>query len=369
MQKKLIALAVAGLISAPAFAQSKVEIYGVVDMGYSWKNENVERGTSSRSGIDSGQSTGSRLGFRGTEDLGNGLKASFVLEQGINVDRGTSAQNNRTFGRQAYLALSSNTVGTVALGRQYTPQYVIGGLVDPFAHGTVGRMDNVYLREDRLDNLIAYVSPDWGGFSFIAGYTGSAAGDESISNKGGDIEVFAITPMFKSGPLLVAFNYHEARLQRSGQSDDKIKVYDLMGSYDFGVVKIGAAYGHRKVDNFDYLANAMYGQPGFADVGEDSDMWMIGATIPLGANNIHKIMASYSHRDTDRAVGSDARVSQWALGYEYALSKRTSLYAAYSDINNNSAAKNSGLHGTVGDAGNNGLGYQQGANLGIRHTF
>ena len=364
--KKTLALAIAGLITAPAFAQSKVEIYGIVDMGYSWRGDNVAKRVDDRSGIDSGQSAGSRLGFRGTEDLGNGLKASFVLEQGIHMDRGTSSQGGRTFGRQSYVALGGN-FGKVALGRQYTTHHLLGVEVDPFGKGTVGQYNNVYVGETRMDNLIAYTSPTWGGFSFVASYTGNNNGDESVGNKNGDVEVFAVTPTFRSGPLMAAFLYQEARKQRNGQSDDKIKSYDLMGAYDFGVVKISGAYGVRNADNADYLA-------GFAN-GEDSEMWMIGATVPLGANNVHKIMASYTHRDTERVRGadgrrgSDARVNQWALGYEYALSKRTSLYAVYSDIDNNRAARNNALYGSVGDATNEGQGYQQGANLGIRHTF
>ena len=82
MQKNLIALAVAGLAALPAFAQSNVTIYGLVDMGYKWSGDNMDDRVSSRSALDSGMSAGSRLGFKGTEDLGNGMKAGFVLEQG-----------------------------------------------------------------------------------------------------------------------------------------------------------------------------------------------------------------------------------------------------------------------------------------------
>lgn len=364
--KKTLALAIAGLIVTPAFAQSKVEIYGVVDMGYSWRSDNIDKDADDRHGIDSGQASGSRLGFRGTEDLGNGLKAGFVLEQGIHMDRGTSSQGNRTFGRQSYVSLGGN-FGQVSLGRQYTSHHVLGVETDPFGRGSIGQYNNVYVGETRMDNLIAYQSPTWGGFSFVASYTGNHVGDESISNKNGDIEVFSVAPTFRSGPLMASFIYQEARKQRNGESDDKIKSYDLMGVYDFGVVKISGAYGIRNADNTDYLA-------GFAN-GEDSEMWMIGATIPLGANNVHKILASYTHRDTERVRGadgrrgSDARVDQWAIGYTYALSKRTDLYAIYSDINNNRAARNNALYGEVGDSTNDGNGYQQGAIFGIRHTF
>src|SRR5574338_760341 len=204
MQKKLIALAVAGLVSVPAFAQSNVTIYGIVDMGYAYRGDNVVDGVKNRNGIDSGIANGSRLGFKGTEDLGNGMKAGFVLEQGILADTGSSAQG-RTFGRQSFAYLGGN-FGTVGLGRQYAPQFVLLDSLDPFGTGHVGASNNIYAIEVRLDNLVSYTSPSWNGFNVVAGYTFSAAGNESRGNNTapqlvlgdfnafGDARVWAINP-------------------------------------------------------------------------------------------------------------------------------------------------------------------------------
>ncbi len=367
MQKKLIALAVAGLVSAPAFAQSNVTIYGIVDMGYTWRDDNIGKGIDARSGIDSGISAGSRLGFKGSEDLGNGLKAGFVLEQGFNADTGRSAQDSRTFGRQAFASLSGG-FGTVALGRQYTPSHVFGSAFDPFGKGTVGQFNNVYYSnsgpEVRLDNLAAYVSPNWGGFSFITGYTLSADGNEALENDG-DVRVFAFAPRYTNGPIDVAFNYHEARADISG--NPKVRVYDLFGGYDFGMVKLTGAAGWRKPTDQDFLMG------GLGSVAEDTFQWMLGVTVPLGQ---WKILASYSNRKTDLVDSGDAKVWQAAVGAEYALSKRTSLYTTYAQIDNNKNAENAskiagntGIAGSVGDASNGGMGYQQGFNFGLRHTF
>src|SRR5574343_1189893 len=110
MQKKIIALAVAGLASTAAFAQTNVTIYGSVDAGYThrWDAEHRGTGVHTRSSIDTGGSAGNRLGFKGVEDLGNGLKAVFLLEQGFSFDgaAGANAQGGRTFGRQAYVGLT-----------------------------------------------------------------------------------------------------------------------------------------------------------------------------------------------------------------------------------------------------------------------
>lgn len=368
MQKKLIALAIAGLVSVPAFAQSNVTIYGIVDMGYVYRGDNVDDGVKSRNAIDSGVANGSRLGFKGTEDLGNGLKAGFVLEQGIRADTGESAQD-RTFGRQSFVSLSGG-FGTVALGRQYAPQFLLADSVDPFSTGNMGAVNNVYGIDVRLDNLAAYVSPTWGGLSVVAAYTFNGVGnEESPRIKDGvndDVRVWAIAPTYKNGPLMVGLNYHNINPTAPGW--DSTKVWDLGGSYDFGVVKLGLLFGQRKADDSGDLT--------FNPAFEKSTQWMIGATVPVGMSG--KVMASYTHRkseltsDAKAAFGTsdDAKSGQWAIGYEHALSKRTSIYTAYSDINNKDAAKdNADLSAGVGDATSGGDGYQRGFSLGLRHVF
>ncbi|TAH43966.1 MAG: porin [Betaproteobacteria bacterium] len=354
MQKKLIALAVAGLVSVPAFAQSNVTIYGVVDMGYKYLGDNIDDGVKNRSAIDSGISGGSRIGFRGTEDLGNGLKAGFVLEQGINADTGTSAQGGATFGRQSFVSLSGG-FGTVALGRQYTPAHaLLAGNIDPFGlgKGTVGSIANFYVSEARLDNLAAYVSPNWGGFSVVAGYSFNAVGNEQSPKIDGaetDTRAWVIAPTYKNGPLYVALNFHKLDPVMSGL--DSTKVWDLGGTYDFGVVKVGAVYGQRKSDD--------------AKIKQ----WALTGAVPVGAAG--KVQVSYGQRkfDDSASIYDGAKVSQWALGYEHALSKRTALYTTYAQQNQNEEQELAGGTG-IGDATDSGAaGYQRGFNLGVRHSF
>ncbi|MBN8440906.1 MAG: porin [Thauera sp.] len=371
MQKKLIALAVAGLAALPAFAQSNVTIYGLVDMGYKWTGDNIDDRVANRSGIDSGMSAGSRIGFKGTEDLGNGLKAGFVLEQGILTDTGASSQGGRTFGRQSYVSLSGG-FGTVALGRQYPAGYLLTATVDPFGSGTAGQYNSVYLTEYRWDNSVTYVSPTWSGFSVAASFTMNANyANESAGNRGagdvGDIRAWSIVPQYSNGPFFVGLNLEEMRAKSTGAFDgERIRVYDLAGTYDFGVAKLAASYGLRRASAADF-------SPDTAAVdGKDTKQWFVGVTVPVSTAGT--VRASYVHRKTEVAAGgADAKASQWALGYEHALSKRTSLYAVYADINNNRAARESTLFSSIGDAiagGTvNGDGYQSGANLGVIHRF
>ncbi len=346
MQKKIIALAIAGLASSVAFAQSNVTVYGVADVGFSHRGDNIAAGVGSRSSIDSGQRNGSRLGFKGTEALGNGLSAVFVLETGIAMDNGGFTQGGLAFGRQTYAGLTSANMGTVLAGRQYSPQFNLLVNTDPFGLGTVGQNNNVNVNlVPRLNNLIAYVSPSFGGFNVTAGYTNSAAQNESLDNKGTDNRVWAISPVYNNGPIMVGLNYHEIKGQVSGL---KVKQFDLAGTYDLKMVKLAGAYGKTNMD----AANSSW-------TASDSKYYMLGATVPVGAAGA--VVGSYNYRKADL---NSMKASQWAIGYEHSLSKRTLAYVYYSDISN----KN-GANSETGDAVNGGLGYQNGLQLGMKHSF
>ncbi len=348
MSKKLILLALAGLASAsaPAFAQSSVTIYGLVDMGFSYRGDHIDDGIGSKTAIDSGMASGSRLGFRGVEDLGSGLKAGFVLEQGINVDRGSSAQSGRSYGRQSYLSLAGG-FGGLQLGRLYTPQKNLHSDFDPFGDGFVGRIANVYVQTNggRIDNTIAYQTPNLGGFRLTVAYSTQANGQENPDNLG-DARLWAISPRYTNGPLDLALNYH--RVKAKGTGDSANKVWDLAAAYDFGFMKLAAMYGNNQDK----------------DLGDaDADMWMIGATVPVGGAG--KVLLSYNRAKVEVDNMKDIKASQWALGYVHQLSKRTDVYAAYADINNRDDA----FWAEVADSSNSGEGYQRGFNLGVRHRF
>jgi predicted porin len=337
MQKKLIALAVAGLVAAPAFAQSNVTVYGVVDMGFVNESSNVDGDVGSRNAVDSGIQSGSRLGFRGTEDLGNGLKASFVLEMGLNVDTGTEGQG-RAFGRQAFAALSGG-FGTVAIGRQYTPQFNLLAAADPFGQALIGGASNIYgwrglTAAGRVNNLLAYVSPSFGGMTVTAGYTFNALADENKANEG-DARVWAVSPVYSNGPLMVGMNYHQVKVKGASQKNN---VWDLAATYDLGVAKLAAVYGQDKV----------------TDGGEKTTHALLGATVPVGPAG--KVLASYQYGKKDL---SDAKAHQFNIGYTHDLSKRTNLYAAWGKVNNKD-------DGTAFAFGN---GYTSNLAVGLRHRF
>jgi predicted porin len=422
MQKKLIALAVAGLASTAAFAQTNVTIYGLVDYGYAYRFDargvdSLVNGISankpgSASQLNGGQQSGNRLGFKGTEDLGNGLKAVFLLEQGFNLDTGASASTDSFYNRQAYAGLSGG-FGTVVGGRLYTPHYTFVSGLDPFGAGTVGRYNNVYsvgagavpgsafgnLTDPvRVDNALAYISPSFGGFTVTGAFSNNASGNDSTGNNAQNNTVYALLGMYDGGALKLGANYHyiaggssistsptssvaspfpaQCSLNTAGTTEtctgyvitnptvwavnpiDNVQNFTLGGSFDFKVAKVMALYSWNNID-----ISALGGK----DLSLNN--YMLGATVPFGK---FAAKGSYIYSDGNSAAGGDAQ--QLALGLDYNLSKRTNLYSAYSWIDNSDKRING-----VGDAsasgsysagnGNPAGVWQQGFQVGLRHMF
>lgn len=380
MRKKLIALSIASLTSATAFAQSNVTIYGLVDFGYAYRFDGKNAGSStpgvntgtpnSSSQLNSGQSAGNRIGFKGTEDLGNGLKAVFLLEQGYLLDTGLAATSNSAFTRQAYMGLSGN-FGTVIGGRLYTPHYNFVKSFDPFDAGTVGRYNNVYSNfpsltnvgslgdPTRVDNAVSYISPSFSGFSATALYSNNASQQEAAASNSANNTFYAVLGQYKSGPISAGINYHYIAAGTAVSSWDNVQNATIAGSYDFNVVKVAALYSWNELD---------YQASGTSNATINN--YLLGVTAPFGK---WAAKASYQYSDGNRAAGGDAQ--QFAIGLDYNLSKRTSFYSAYSFINNDDQRLQA-----VGDASNKGdyaagngysLGgvFQQGIQLGLKHTF
>ena len=346
MNKSLIALAVLGAFAGVASAQSSVTIGGTVDLNA----RNV-----SNSGRGSVQSLGnnglssSALRFLGTEDLGGGLKAGFWLEAAIFPDTGT-VDTTRFFGRRSTASLLGG-FGEVRLGRDYTPTFWNMTVFDPFGTNGIGSslIPSVYAGQTtyvRADNSIGYFLPAMGG---IYGQVMAAAGEGNTPGKyvGGRIG-------FASGPFNVAAAYGKqyattpftaATLAQgilAGTGD--FKTYNIAGSYDLGVAKLMAQYNNDK----------------FGGNSREANRVLLGVSVPMGQGTIN---ASYVRTDV-KATSND--VTQITLGYQYALSKRTTVYGTASRLDNKGAlALSIPGHTSNPTAGGNSTGLE----AGIRHTF
>ena len=334
MKKSLIALACASAFAGSANAQS-LTTYGIVDMGFVGESGGT---AGSIDKITSGAQSGTRLGFKGTEDLGNNMKALFVLETGIAADKGGFNQSNLAFARQSFIGIQSDA-GTLTLGRQYTPFFLtLNGVADPFASGLAGNAQNLIPSSGiRMDNAVKYASPIFSGISAEVAYgfgESTAGADRASRNVGGSIG-------YSDGTLNVRLAHHRANNSTTGTTDDTSTM--LAANYKFEVAKVFAAYSNNDVQ--------------ISGRGKSRDL-LIGVSVPFGN---HTFIASYINKDGRSALNRDA--NQLGLGYTYALSKRTNLYAAWASIDNKNGAPY-----TVGNNSEPGTG-DRAVNLGVRHTF
>lgn len=332
MKKSLIALA-ALAVSGAAFAQSSVTLYGVADIVI-----HKDKGVSTK--MTSGGVSSSRLGFKGTEDLGGGLKANFKLEQGIDLTNGAAGN----FGREAWVGLSGG-FGEVQLGNAYTAYDNVAGASDPALDANVIDPTSILVSRLYVSNPgsnIAYTTPSFGGFS----------GGLSYSLDGSKNEVVGLSLSYANGPLAVNLGYQDqedfaiaalAQIVADGGSVDDVeeavlggtvptKLTTINGSYDFGSFKLLGGFGRVSSD--------------FVD-GKD---YFIGADLPLASNIV--VSAGYAVSDVDGAEKSKS----FGVAAAYLLSKRTTAYAGFR--NTNQAAVDNGVSTAKTRFG-----------VGIKHTF
>lgn len=345
MKKSLIALAVLAA-SGAAMAQSSVTLFGIVDTAFGYV-DNANAAGDSVYGLSTSGNATSRLGFRGVEDLGGGLKAGFWLEGEIFGDDGNSKGFN--FQRRSTVSLAGG-FGEVRLGRDYTPGYTKFISYDVFGQVGIGQFmgwSNWYGTSGdangiRSSNMISYYTPDFSGFTAGLGY----GFDEQTSGKAGRYVGGYVA--YENGPLGVAVSYD----QRNLAADVDRNALTVAGSYNLNVVKLNAIIQQTKDD-----------VPGASD--RKVNAYALGASAPIGAGEVKLQYALYDQK------AIDSKAHQISLGYVHNLSKRTALYGtvAYLKNKDNSnlslAAKNLGSNLTGPGAGEN----QTGVQLGIRHSF
>jgi predicted porin len=321
MKKSLIALAVAGLVSAPAFAAtSNVDVYGVMHFAL----EDTDA-----TGIDMDVKTNaSRIGFKGSEDLGGGMKAVWQIEQQFDA---TSADMT-AFGaqglRNTFIGLAGG-FGTFVMGRHDTPYKLTttkyNVFADTIADYAATRLDGVALitGHARTSNTIAYISPSFSGLTIAAALVPST--DHLDAGDGND--AISIGVMYANGPLTVDLGWEDIKSSNPNAGRKAVK---LAGGYSFGDTKVGLVYEDVNTSG----------------TGQDRDSWYLSAV-----HNMGPIALKAQFGQADAATDMQA----WALGVDYNLSKRTAAFIVYGngddDLNSSNAGDVSGW------------------NIGMRHSF
>ncbi|WP_414443824.1 porin [Burkholderia sp. 22PA0106] len=392
MKKSLFALVALGAFAGAAHAQSSVTLYGIIDAGILFNNNsNGARQWQQSSGV----LQGSRWGLKGVEDLGGGLKAIFVLENGFSVSSGALGQGGGEFGRQAFVGLSSDAFGKVTLGRQYdsvvdyTGALATGSQWAGYIGAHPGDLDNMN-NANRVNNAIKYTSPVYGGFQFGGLYSlGGVAGQP------GRNQIFSAGAGYNNGPLALGVGYVNARnpnysffgnnpnsntaattsglnmtspVYRGYASANTLEIVAAAGAYSIGAATLGLTYSYTRFDAVGSTAGAslnplnLRGDAVFNNV-EASFKYQLSPALLAGI--------AYDYTRGSKINGqSAAQYHQVNLGVDYFLSKRTDLYAigvyqhalGYDSTGNRAVAA---INNITASATPN----QVSAQVGIRHKF
>lgn len=368
MAKSLVALAALATLAGTAAAQSNVTLYGVVDLSGNY----IKNGNKATKSLATSQLASSRLGFKGTEDLGSGLSAGFLLEASLDPASGyaggaygyvqpaegnggviggtPSIAQGQLFNRQSIMMLTSRSLGELRLGRDYAPTFWIQGLYD--VNGTNGLGSGYNLLSTlgsgagttvRVNNAVEYVTPNTlgGAYAYLMGSFGE--GLTGARYDGGRVG-------YRHGAFDGGIGYGQTRTAVA----QPFKVLNLGASYDFGVVKLfGLGEQHKWGD-------------------ADEKMFELSLSAPLGASEMR---ASFGHATfsglTPSKVNYDGNhANMFGLGYIYNLSKRTALYTTAGYIKDDGKLmglvvlpQQSVLNANAVDT------ESRGVNLGMRHVF
>jgi len=392
MKKTLLAAALLAGFAGAASAQSSVTLYGVLDGGVRYQNWNLSNGPFSKVDIStssiavvSGTQSTSRFGVRGVEDLGSGNQAVWNLEGQVNVNDG-SAGSYSQWQRTSIVGLRNDAWGQVDIGRQLNLAFKFAGGPIDSAFGVNAPIINISgvmgITAVRQSNMLMYQSPSMSGFKVGAQYsfnTGLASGKQLATGAGGNdtatgssfdtgnnMRNISGAVSYTNGGIYVTGVYDKftpASNTLAGANGGGVTSWIVAGAYDAKVVKVGVAYNQVRGGLIQGQATSSVssdivnpfnnGGIVFAD-GAGTNAWNINASAPVGANGT--VMAAYqgqSHTGVVADVGGATQLT-WGLGYSYAFTKRTNVYAIYSYVNN--------YQGIAGLSGNTGT-------VGLRHAF
>lgn len=346
-KKTLAAVAVLGAFAGSAFA-ANVTMYGIIDTGLGYTSTDKGYGEDVNTfDMRSGQNSAARLGLKGEEDLGNGVKVGFVLENGFDTDDGELGNGGRLFGREALLYING-AFGELGMGRQGelasgNGRYgIFGGKVSPFSTGWSDIAGHKYVMGagfDRMDNTITYKTPTFAGFNLLAQYSF----DKNVKKDDVDDKVmvgvqhgregsaetdrqYALGVSYAAGDLYLAGVVTQTNKQSVGydgvslgEQDDPLTV-SLGGNYNFGVAKL-------------YVATQYFKDSGLAVKMIQNDQTgkfdgfglSVGADVPAFGGTA-KVLVGYMDAEDQTTTANDVQRYTFSVGYEYPLSKRTFVY-------------------------------------------
>lgn len=328
--KKILAVAIASAFAAPAFAAtSNVDVYGQMNVSYDYVESDS---TESRGRVSSNNS---HIGFKGAEDLGGGLSAVWQLEYAVQLDQQgyTQPQTSSdwlggTSLRNTFAGLSSKTLGSLTFGTQESPLKTSTGPLALYTN-TLADYRSVFTKlSTRSDNSVLYTSPDLAGLQVQAMYGFRNEGGVTLSD---DSEMYALSAVYKNGPLYATLAYEanddvtsfSSTGAPSAVTSSQANAWRAGVGYTLGDLKLGLAYEKNDVE------------AAAGTTTNDGSAWYVSAAYKMGAITLN---AAYTDRDDyTSAIGG---AQQYVVGVDYAFSKRTSVYALYTEVSNDTGGTN-----------------------------
>ncbi|AME24141.1 MULTISPECIES: porin [Burkholderiaceae] len=384
MKKTLMVAALTGVFATAAHAQSSVTLYGLIDAGLTYTNN---QGGQHNFKMTSGSVNGSRWGLRGAEDLGGGLKAIFTLENGFSIANGTLGQGGREFGRQAFVGLSSTQYGAVTLGRQYDSvvdylgplaltgtQYGGTQFAHPFDNDN---LDNSF----RINNSVKYQSANYAGFKFGAQYGFSNQADGFANNR-----AYSVGASYNYGPLNIAAAYLQLNNDTTGANINAAlsntggavagdntfvagtqRTYGAGLNYAFGPATVGFVFTQTKLEDAVGIAAGAISATNGVATGNYIRFNNYELNGRYALTPALSLAGEYTYTDA-RIDGQKPSFHQFALQTAYSLSKRTDVYLQGEYVHAIDL-DGTGLGAPITGVGMSSTPNQVSATVGIRHRF
>ncbi|HEY1997863.1 porin [Paraburkholderia sp.] len=387
MKKSLLALTLSGAFVVSAHAQSSVTLYGVIDTGLVYTNN---QGGHSNFQEASASTENTVYGLKGTEDLGGGLHAIFKLENGFNLNNGSQFNSGDAFGEQAYVGLQSDSFGTVLLGRQFDTFNDVMGPISSAGSSYGGNLsahpfnnDNLAADSMSINNAVKFTSNTYSGLTVEGMYAFS-------NNAGGfsNNRAYGFGASYTHGPFNLAAGYLQlnnagggvsgtnpngAVALNDGSADfvaQRQRIWGAGGNYTFGPATVGLLWTHSQIDN---MASVFAGGAGFAPLGGGLRLDNYEVNARYSITPAWTVAGAYTFTDGAYGNGATSASPEWnqaTLQTDYTLSKRTDLYleGVYQHV------RGAGTNPVLGDAFINTLspsatGTQVAVTVGMRHQF
>jgi predicted porin len=346
--KKVLPLAIAAALVAPTAALADATVYGQIHVAIEDYDRKIGGGL--RDFLDEQglpelnrwlikdtteiNSRNSRVGIKGSEDLGNGLKGIYQLEFAVDVAEDGAGGLDR--GRNQYVGLAGG-FGTILGGRHDTPLKMSQGKFDVF-NDTVADITGVIPGEERLGNVLAYISPDWAGFTLAGAMVAGEQGDGDPDELTSIADHYSLAGLYSNGPFYAALAYNQYKTGVAVDEDLKPKptLWRLTGVYKGDMFSIGGMYSEYDYDSLPNDTSKHWGLSGSVKLGPGDIKGMylqgdnpVAKISDLGVDFSPNVTLPVPAQAITDGLLDDMKTTQWTLGYDYNFSKRTSLYALY----------------------------------------